>query len=125
MSTERELINRLRRIESLFAGTNFEGERSAAAAAMDRIRERLRGLQQSDEPVEYTFRLADGWSLRLFTALLRRYDIRPYRYRGQRRTTLMAKVPVSFVKETLWPEYQELQKVLGDYLRDVTDRVIA
>lgn len=122
---EQELIDRLRRIEALFAGTSFDGERLAAAAAMERIRQRLKRLQESDKPVEYHFRLADGWSVRLFLALLRRYDIRPYRRRGQRRTTVMARVPVSFVKTTLWPEYVEIQRTLARYLDEVTNRVIA
>ena len=122
---EQELINKLRRIEALFAGTSFDGERAAAAAAMERIRQRLRDVQGSDEPVEYTFRLADGWAYRLFMALLRRYGIRPYRYRGQRLTTLTARVPESFVKTTLWPEYLQLQKTLSSYLDEVTQRVIA
>lgn len=122
---EQELFDKLRRIEALFAGTDFEGERIAAAAAMDRIRERLGRLRQSEEPIEYSFRLADGWSHRLFLALLRRYDIRPYRYRGQRRTTVMARVPESFVKTTLWPEFVQLQETLAAYLNDVTNRVIS
>ena len=36
----------------------------------------------------------------------------------------MARVPVSFVNETLWPEFQELNKTLGSYLDEETDRVI-
>ncbi len=37
----------------------------------------------------------------------------------------MARVPVSFVEETLWPEYQELDQTLRAYLEEVTERVIA
>jgi hypothetical protein len=36
----------------------------------------------------------------------------------------MARVPVSFVKETLWPEFQELNNTLRCYLDEVTKRVI-
>lgn len=36
----------------------------------------------------------------------------------------MARVPVSFVNETLWPEFQELNKTLRSYLDEGTDRVI-
>ena len=59
------------------------------------------------------------------TALMRRYQIRPYRYRGQRYTTIMARVPARFVDETLWPEFQELDRTLASFLSEVTDRVIA
>jgi hypothetical protein len=57
-------------------------------------------------------------------ALLRRYGIRPYRYRGQRRTTVMARLSRSFVNDTLWPEFEELQQTLSTYFDALTDRVI-
>ena len=57
-------------------------------------------------------------------ALLRRYGITPYRYRGQRRTTVMARVSRACVDETLWPELQELQSTLAAYFDALTDRVI-
>ena len=41
--------------------------------------------------------MADDWSRQLFLALLRRYELKPYRYRGQRYTTVMVKVPKKFV----------------------------
>jgi hypothetical protein len=88
------------------------------------MRARLARLGVQDPPVEYRFTMADDWSRRLFTALLRRYGIQPYRYRGQRYTTVMARVSKSFVDQTLWPEFEELVKVLRKYLSDVTDRVI-
>ena len=125
MMEEHRLIEKLRRIEALFAGTTFEGERNAAADAMRRIRSRLREARKTDAPVEYTFTLPDIWSRKLLVALLRRYEIRPYRYRGQRHTTVMAHVPVSFVDQTLWPEFCQLSDTLRSYLDEVTDRVIS
>ena len=122
---ERQLLEKLARIEALHSGAATAGERDAAAAARDRIRNRLRQLQSEDAPVEYSFKVADHWSYRLLVALLRRYQIRPYRYPRQRHTTVMARVPKRFVDEVLWPEFQELSRVLRQYLADVTERVIA
>lgn len=122
---ERQLLEKLARIEALHAGAGTPGERDAAAAARDRIRSRLNQLQTEDAPVEFSFKVADHWSYRLLVALLRRYQIRPYRYTRQRHTTLMARVPRRFVDEVLWPEFQELNRVLRQYLADVTERVIA
>jgi hypothetical protein len=68
--------------------------------------------------------MADMWSRKVFVALLRRYGIRPYRYSGQRYTTVMARVSRRFVDETLWPEFQEISDTLRAYLSDVTDRVV-
>jgi hypothetical protein len=68
--------------------------------------------------------MSDLWSRKVFVSLLRRYGIRPYRYSRQRNTTVMAKVPRRFVNETLWPEFQEISKMLRAYLSEVTERVV-
>ncbi|MBL9128333.1 MAG: hypothetical protein JNL97_11825 [Verrucomicrobiales bacterium] len=122
---ERQLLEKLALIEALHAGAATPGERDAAAAARDRIRARLNQFQAEETPVEYSFKVADHWSYRLLVALLRRYQIHPYRYPRQRRTTVMARVPPRFVDEVLWPEFKELNRVLRQYLADVTERVIA
>jgi len=125
MSEEARLIEKLRRIEALFARPGTEGERVAAERARERILARLRETERVDPAVEFKFSLPDQWSRRLLGALLRRYGLTPYRYRGQRRTTVMARVSKKFVDETLWPEFQELQATLQDYFDDFTSRIIA
>jgi len=122
---EHKLIEKLLRIEALHAGATTRGERVAAARAMQRILERLRKLQDEDEPIEYRFSMPDPWARKLFLALLRRYGLKPYRYYRQRYSTVMVRVPERFVDETLWPEFQELQETLYEYLGEVTDRVIS
>ena len=124
MSDEARLIEKLKRIEALFAGATTQGERAAAANAMQRIRGRLKEIHETDPPTEFKFRLTDMWSRRLLVALLRRYGIRPYRHRRQKHTTVMAKVSERFVEETLWPEFRELDNTLRAYLDEITDRVI-
>lgn len=125
MDDEAALIEKLRKIETLFARPGTDGERVAAANARERIRARLRELERVESPIEYRFAIHDPWSRALLTALLRRYELQPYRYRGQRRTTLMVRVTKSFVDETLWPEFLEADRVLREYLEQVTQRVIA
>ncbi|MCF7786972.1 MAG: hypothetical protein K9N47_12675 [Prosthecobacter sp.] len=122
---EQDLLDKLSKIERLYAGAATPGEKEAAADAMDRIKRRLGETAKIERPIEYKFTLSDGWSKKLFTALLRRYALRPYRYARQRRTTVMVRVPRSFVDETLWPEFLELSKVLQTYLDEVTERVIS
>ena len=122
---EAKLIEKLKLIEVLFAGATTEGEKDAAGSALERIKNRLEELQEKDPPVEYKFTMSNMWSRRLFVALLRRYDIQPYRYYRQRHTTVMVKVSETFVDETLWPEFQELDKVLESYLDDITNKVIS
>jgi len=125
MRDEAQLIEKLRRIEALFARPGTAGEKAAAAGAAERIRLRLEELARLDPPVEYRFAVADGWSRRLLLALLRRYGVAPYRYRQQRTTTVMARVSRRFVEETLWPEFEQLSAVLRAHLAAVTERIIA
>jgi hypothetical protein len=122
---ESDLLEKLRKIERLYAGAATPGEKEAAAEAIARIRHRLNDMSRTEQPIEYRFTLMDGWSKKLFLALLRRYELRPYRYARQRRNTVMVRVPRSFVNETLWPEFLELSEVLKSYLEEVTQRVIA
>lgn len=122
---ERELVEKLRKIEALFARPGTDGERGAAETALGRIRARLRALEQAEPVVEFRFSMTDAWSRSLFTALLRRYGLTPYRYSRQRNTTVMVRVTQSFVDQTLWPEFREFQTVLHEHFEAVTNRVIA
>ena len=125
LDEEQQLIAKLRKIEALFARPSTEGERRAAERASHRVRARLTALEERERAVEFHFSLADAWSRSLFTAVLRRHGLTPYRYRGQRRTTLMVRVVKSFLDGTLWPEFLQLQAVLHQHFAAVTTRVIA
>lgn len=122
---ETTLLEKLRRIEALFEGAVTSGEAVAADEARKRMLARLAEIHKTEVPVEYRFTLADVWSRKLLLALARRYGLKPYRYRGQRRTTLMVKVSKRFVDETLWPEFQQLSSVLQRHLDEVTERIIS
>ena len=122
--TEAELAERLHRIQALFAGAATEGERAAAAAAKERVEARLNALKQEARK-EYRFALDNPWSRRLLMALLQRHGIQPYRHRGQRRTTIMARMSESFLNEVFGPEFTQLNDTLAEYLDEVASRVIA
>ncbi len=125
MLDEEKLINRLRLIEALHAGAATQGEKVAAERARQRILDRLEQWEREAPPIEFRFSMPDVWSRKVFVALLRRYGIRPYRYSGQRYTTVMARLSKRFVDETLWPEFQDISKTLRHYLSGVTDRVVS
>jgi hypothetical protein len=121
---EKALLEKLRKIEALHAGATTAGERIAAANAMSSIQMRLKLAEKAQPPVEYKFTMGDHWSRKLFVALARRYGLKPYRYRRQRYTTVMLRVPQAFVDDTLWPEFAELDRVLRDTLERATDQVL-
>jgi hypothetical protein len=124
MPDETRLREKLRKIEALFAGAGTAGEKLAAEAALNRVRDRLAEIGRRDPAIEMQFSMPDQWSRRLFLALARRNGLSPYRYRRQRLTTVMIRVPRGFVDQMLWPEFQELNKALVQYLNEVTLRVI-
>jgi hypothetical protein len=123
MSDEQRLKDKLRAVEALAAGTTSDGERDAAARARLRILERLEAVM-SETPIEWQFTV-DRYQRDLLIALARRYDLKPYRYRRQRYSTLVIRAPERFLKETFLPEYDRMVEVLGTHLSELTKRVVA
>ena len=124
MTTEQELREKLRKIEALFEGATTVGERDAAAAASSRILAALNSAGRAEPAIETQFTLPDRWSRRLFTALCRRYGLKPYRYPRQRHSTVVLRAPGSFINETLWPEFLQIKEALDAYLNEATERII-
>jgi len=119
-----KLIEKLRKIEALYAGATTPGERTAAAEAHRRISDRLRREPIPEPTREYKFSLENSWSRKLFVALLRRDGHRPYRYPRQRYNTVMVNLPPS-AADRLWAEFTDLDQALRYHLDDLAARVIA
>ena len=124
MNDDAALRDKLRKIEALFAGAATAGEKAAAGAAAERIRAKLKEAEKREKPVEIRFSLPDPWSRQMFIALCRRYGLRPYRYPRMRRQSIIVRAPETFLNSVLWPEFQEINAALSDYLAQVTDKVI-
>ena len=124
MTLEQDLRQKLRKIEALFAGAATKGERLAAGAAAERIRDRLDQAAAEEEEIEMKFSISDAWSRQLFVALCRRYGLRPFRYRRMHRQSIIVSAPKSFVEQVLWPEFEELNVALTAYLSGITEKVI-
>jgi hypothetical protein len=125
MFLEGTLLEKLRKIEALHAGTTVDGEREAARRAAERIRARLAELRGGGEQdVELLYRLPDPWTRKLFLALCRRYGLKPFRQAGRRHSTVQVRAPKTFHDRTLWPEFLALSKELRTHLDALTERVI-
>ena len=121
----RQLIDTLLKVEALHAGATTPGEKDAAEAAIERIKRKLEQFAEVDSPEEMKCTFSNHWSKRLFCALARRYDLKPYRYYRQRHTTVMLRVPRRFLDEVLWPEFVELDDILEKYLDEMTTKIIS
>ena len=121
---DQQLREKLRKIEALFAGAATEGERFAAGAAAERIRDKLSKTAQQESESEIKFSIPDLWSRQLFVALYRRYGLQPFRYRRMHKQSIVIRAPRSFVETVLWPEFEELSAVLTAYLSQITEQII-
>jgi hypothetical protein len=122
MGDEDQLLDRLRAIEPTFAGCNGL---EAADVPRTRLLAIVAELATKEPPVEFQFSTRDFWSLRILLALLRRYGLKPYRYRRQRPTTVMAKISPTFAHEIIVPEYRRFSATLNEYFHGITERIVA
>jgi hypothetical protein len=121
---EQRLREKLRKIEALFAGAATAGEKAAAGAAAERIRRQFAETSQREASEEFKFSIPDPWSRQLFTALCRRYGLKPFRYSRMHRQTVIVHAPASFINRVLWPEFDELSAALSAHLLEITNRII-
>jgi hypothetical protein len=121
---EGTLLEKLRKIEALHAGTRIDGEREAARRAAERIRARLAELRSREREEVRVYSLPDPWKRKLFVALCRRYGLKPYREPGRRYSTVLVRAPNTFQMRTLWPEFLALSEELHAHLDELTERVI-
>lgn len=120
--TRDELIDKIRKVEALFSGTDSPGERQAARGALDRLMAQLEAAPE--EATAWQFSLPDPWKRQLFLALVRRHGLKPYREYRQRHTTVMVRTTHGMVDQVLWSQYLELSKLLHDYLDEATRDII-
>jgi hypothetical protein len=101
MTPEQTLREKLRKIEALFAGAAIDGEKAAAGAAAERIRDRLGRTSSREKPEETRFSIPDAWSRQLFIALCRRYGLRPFRHRRMHRQIIVIEAPIPGIERGL------------------------
>ena len=100
MMNDTALREKLRKIETLFAGAATPGEKNAAGAAAERIRQQLSSAGRAEPDIEMRTSIPDGWSRRLFTALCRRYGLKPFRYARMKSQTIVVRGPRTFLERT-------------------------
>ena len=120
--TRDELIEKIRKVEALFSGTDSLGEKQAARSALERLQSQLTA---APEPLsEYKLKIDDPWKRQLFIALCRRNNLHPYRLPRQRAATVMLRTTRSMIDQILWPQFLELAKLLHNYLDEATRDII-
>jgi hypothetical protein len=127
MRDQDDIREKLAKLEALFSRGATAGERAAAGAALERLQSRLdMDAPSKDEPIiELQYSLPDLWAVRLFIALCRKHDVKPYRYPRQRRTTVMVRVQQTSFEQTIAREFQTLHRELTIYFNETLNHLIA
>jgi hypothetical protein len=120
--TRDDIIDKIRKVEALYTGTDSKGEMQAARSALDRLQAQLSAAPE--EAVEFQFSLPDPWKRQLFLALIRRHGLKPFRLPRQRTSTIMVRVPRSVLDTVIWPQFTQLSSLLHDYLSEATRDII-
>jgi len=120
--TRDELIEKIRKVEALFTGTDSAGEKQAARSALERLNAQLGPTPE--KTIEYKFSLSDPWKRQLFLALCRRNGLTPFRQYRQRYSTVMLRCTQSMCDQILWPQFLELSSLLHAYLDEATRDII-
>ncbi len=118
------ILDRIKKIEALIAGTNIEGERQAAISAKERILQKHPMLEILKDAKEYYLHTQGSWHKKLLLALCRKYGLNPYRYHRQKYTTVVVRINEGFLNQVLWKEFQECSKHLEALVDEVTDDLI-
>jgi hypothetical protein len=121
--TRDEIIEKIAKVEALFSGTDSHGEKQAAGSALERLKAQLAAVPEP--PAEFKIKIDDPWQRQLFVALCRRNNLQPYRLYRQRRSSIMIHTTRAMLNGFLWPQFQELSKLLHTYLDEATRDIIA
>jgi hypothetical protein len=121
---EGTLLEKLRKIQALHAGTTVDGEREPARRAAERIRH----VSPSSGVANRTGSCITAFPIRgsasCSSPLCRRYGLKPFRQAGRRYSTVQLRAPKVFQEQTLWPEFLALSEELHAHLDELTTRVI-
>lgn len=118
-----KLLEKIRKIEALIEGAKKDGERRSAILARERIENRL-SKERKQDILEYSLYTPGNWHKKLLLAICGKYGIKPYRYKGQKYTTVMVKIDKVFLNDVLWKEYIEYSELLEKIVDEVTQNVI-
>lgn len=110
--TEADLLRKLAAIEALLTGATTDGERDAAQAAKERVEAKLQTAPAACQ--DFHFTLTEAWGRKLFSAMAKKYGLEPFRYRGQRRTTLV--IHTTPVKQhEFWRQYLAAHQLMCEW----------
>jgi hypothetical protein len=86
-----------------------------ASVASNEIAARIQQLSRDSDMRVYQFKVQSDWEGLVVIALLRRYGLVPFRFKRQKRGTVMARVSERFMNDVLWPIHNQVVSALRDH----------
>src|SRR5688572_30557595 len=68
-----------------------------------RIRAHVQQSQQALDVQEFQCPAMSAWEMLVLHSLLKRYGLQPYRYRKQRKSTVLVRISKGLMNNCLWP----------------------
>ncbi len=121
MNGERALVDSFVEIERRHAGIISLADPDEAR---QRIVARLQESAEPDDVQEFRCPMSNDWDIVVFHALLTRYGIKPYRYRSQRKATVLVRLSKRFMDHYLWPIFTELCQKLHTHFSALTGALL-
>jgi hypothetical protein len=87
-------------------------------------RERLAEWRRHEADMEYRFSIPTPAAQLLLVKVCARYGLKLYRPARARQTTLCVEAPSGFVREVLWPVYEQMARIVEDAALEASRRVI-
>jgi hypothetical protein len=122
MNTEQVLVDSFHSIELKHSGLTEGGAANEQPA--DRIRARVQEAATATDIQEMQCSTKYDWDALVLHALLKRYGIKPYRYRKQRRSTILVRVSRKVMHEVVWPIYCDVTAALAARFTTVTTSLL-
>jgi hypothetical protein len=119
---EKDLIGSFHSIERKYAGR--PGNEGITDQPKEQITARLQESASAPDVEEFQCNMKHEWETFIFHALLKRYGIKPYRYRKQRKTTILVRVSKAAMNGLLWPIFTDVAAELSARFTVVTTTLL-
>ncbi len=120
---EQDLVSKLLAVEARLAPPVIDDEAEAAPDPRTRILQRREAIERTDPPIEHHFQIKEPHQRRVFTALLRRYGLVPYRYPRQSERDVMVQLSMAFESQLLAPIHAEMKAEVAAFFVASMERV--
>lgn len=91
---------------------------------MEPFKKKLKDISHLEEIYEIIVNTKTDWNRQIFLALCEKYNLEPYRYKGEKKTTIKLETTMDFMENILWPDYKKFTKIYHKSMEDILKKCI-